>query len=205
MIDDFTLEKIKNDLSLSLNEDEEKAFKELAYPIDVKTGEEAKVKAIFYILSGSLKVSINEGEKSLIICNLKDGDLAILKDDVIMMNTMLNITFTSSKDSKLVVIDKNLIKMLDRKEEFRSLLNTLLTKRLDIMIKALSDISFLPLRDRIHAYLLKNAENGIVKATHSEIAKDNATKREVVSRILKKMEKEGIIMQFKGFVKINPL
>lgn len=205
MIDDFTLEKIKNALSLSLNEDEEKTFKELAYPIDVKTGEETKIKAIFYILSGYIKVSINEGEKSLVICTLKDGDLAILKDDEVMMNTILNIKFTSSKDAKLIVIDKNLIRILDKKEEFRSLLNTLLAKRLDIMIKALSDISFLPLKDRIHAYLLKNAENGIVKATNSEIAKDNATKREVVSRILKKMEKEGIIMQFKGFVKINPL
>ena len=66
------------------------------------------------------------------------------------------------------------------------------------MMDTISQVVFQRLDKRIFEYLgqrIKRQDGGVLKISHKKIADDLGTAREVVSRILKKFEKEGLITQ----------
>ncbi|MRR24213.1 helix-turn-helix domain-containing protein, partial [bacterium] len=58
---------------------------------------------------------------------------------------------------------------------------------------------------RLYDHLKKKAEliNGPVKMSHNQIANEIGTSREVVTRILKRLETEGKVMQDREGIKIS--
>ena len=66
------------------------------------------------------------------------------------------------------------------------------------MMDTINKIVFQKLDHRVLEYLherTKRSETQLVKVSHKKIADELGTAREVVSRILKKFEKEGLIIQ----------
>ena len=66
-------------------------------------------------------------------------------------------------------------------------LNELISKRVD---------------RRLVEYIKNNAKGTVIKATHEEIARDIGTAREVVSRLLKELEREGYLEITRGEIRI---
>jgi CRP/FNR family transcriptional regulator len=66
-------------------------------------------------------------------------------------------------------------------------LNELISKRVD---------------RRLVEYIKNNAKGNVIKATHEEIARDIGTAREVVSRLLKELEREGYLEITRGEIRI---
>ncbi|TPN85178.1 Crp/Fnr family transcriptional regulator [Aquimarina algicola] len=56
------------------------------------------------------------------------------------------------------------------------------------LIHEYSNLAFQPLKDRLFDYLVSKAEQDIVYKSHQELAKELGTTREVISRLLKKLE-----------------
>ncbi|MDZ4910576.1 helix-turn-helix domain-containing protein, partial [Clostridium perfringens] len=64
---------------------------------------------------------------------------------------------------------------------------------------------FFSLDERITDYLLEQSryqDSNILYITHENIANELGSSREVISRILKKFEKEGNIEVFRGKIKL---
>ncbi|MCK8521534.1 Crp/Fnr family transcriptional regulator [Aquimarina sp. D1M17] len=59
------------------------------------------------------------------------------------------------------------------------------------LINQYSTLAFQPLKDRLFDYLTSKASNGIVKKSHQELARELGTTREVISRLLKNLEKSN--------------
>ncbi|MGY0426764.1 MAG: helix-turn-helix domain-containing protein, partial [Polaribacter sp.] len=59
------------------------------------------------------------------------------------------------------------------------------------LINQYSNLAFQPLKDRLMDYLVSKAVGGIVKKSHQELARELGTSREVISRLLKKLEKNN--------------
>ncbi len=57
------------------------------------------------------------------------------------------------------------------------------------LIDQYSNLAFQPLKDRLFDYLVSKANGGVVKKSHQELAKELGTTREVISRLLKTLEK----------------
>ncbi|OIN58326.1 Crp/Fnr family transcriptional regulator [Arsenicibacter rosenii] len=69
-------------------------------------------------------------------------------------------------------------------------------RRFDDMIATIDSIAFQKLDERLLAYLKKKAQScqcSVLQITHEEIANELATSREVISRLLKQMEKIGYV------------
>jgi len=61
------------------------------------------------------------------------------------------------------------------------------------------------LADRIESYLKQKMiidQTDVIDVRHHHIAKDLGTAREVISRVIKKLEKDGIIVQQAGKIRI---
>jgi CRP/FNR family transcriptional regulator len=51
-------------------------------------------------------------------------------------------------------------------------------------------------------YIKNGAKGNVIKATHEEIARDIGTAQEVVSRLLKELEREGYLEITRGEIRI---
>jgi len=64
------------------------------------------------------------------------------------------------------------------------------------MIKTIDNIAFKKMDERLEKYLRERAEvhqSKIIHSTHQEIAADLNASREAVSRLLKQLEKKGVV------------
>ncbi len=68
--------------------------------------------------------------------------------------------------------------------------------RFDEVLEVLDQIAFRSMDERLEFYLQRNSKTNnskIINASHQEIATDLSTSREVISRLLKKMEQRGLV------------
>nr|WP_293839881.1 Crp/Fnr family transcriptional regulator [uncultured Arsenicibacter sp.] len=78
-------------------------------------------------------------------------------------------------------------------------------RRFDDMIATIDSIAFQKLDERLLAYLKKKAQScqcAVLQITHEEIANELATSREVISRLLKQMEKIGYVKLSRNKIEI---
>ena len=73
------------------------------------------------------------------------------------------------------------------------------------MLELLSEVTFRRINDRLTDYLLERAENGMVDRTHQQIANDLGTLREVVSRLLKGYERQGLVVLSRSNITLTGL
>ena len=155
------------------------------------------------IIGGTLKAMIYEGEHTLMLYRVLRGELTILTSPSTLMNTHINIMFKASGRCELLIIPVSLSARLESNyPELHEVINRTLAMRLDKIIDCLDSLVFNSIGQRLTEYLEKESIDGIVHLTHREIAKDIGTGREIVSRILKKMEKEGKVVLSHGEIRI---
>lgn len=77
--------------------------------------------------------------------------------------------------------------------------------RLDEMLAAIDNLVFNSMEDRIRKYIHDKAwtmKTEVLDMSHADIAKDLHSSRVVISRIMKKLELEGYIEQYRGRIKL---
>ena len=72
----------------------------------------------------------------------------------------------------------------------------------NILLDRYSKLAFSPLRDRLLAYLQEESEGDALMRSHQQIAKELGTTREVISRLLKKLEHEGVLQLGQKSIKL---
>jgi len=107
----------------------------------------------------------------------------------------------------MVPIDKMDALMLEHKSWYYFVLETY-RARFEEMLTVVDAIAFKAMDERLEFYLKNQArtlETTIIKTTHQEIAYDLNTSREVISRLLKKMEQNGMISLHRNQIDMAPL
>jgi CRP/FNR family transcriptional regulator len=87
---------------------------------------------------------------------------------------------------------KEVNEWLGQYASWRNYILSAFDQRMYELVKVIDDIAFSNMDNRLMNYLKKRAEalqSSIITATHQEIAYDLNTSREVISRLLKKLEK----------------
>ena len=88
--------------------------------------------------------------------------------------------------------------------DFQRSVFDLLTGRLATVMGLVGEVAFQPMEARLAAYLGRRTDSsGLVHETHSEIATHLGTAREVVSRLVKDMERQGIVELARGKIQIK--
>lgn len=107
----------------------------------------------------------------------------------------------------MVPIDKMDSLMLEHKSWYYFVLETY-RSRFEEILTVIDAIAFKAMDERLEFYLIKQArtlESTIINTTHQDIANDLNTSREVVSRLLKKMEQNGMISLHRNQINLAPL
>lgn len=148
-----------------------------------------------YVLSGALRAYImSENTKEITLFTLKENDYCLLCSHCALRSIHYDILLESSQNTEVLIVPHQLFSKL--KDTYPALSNftlALISKRLSQTIATLEQALFKPLVERIREFLYKNAQNNEIFISHEEIANHLGSSREVVSRILKEMEKRGEI------------
>ncbi|MCY7009143.1 Crp/Fnr family transcriptional regulator [Fusobacterium simiae] len=112
------------------------------------------------------------------------------------VSTILDIAFFVEKNSEILLIPYSALNLFRNKYSImEKFLHNLTREKFSKSLLSLQNILLIPLKDRLLNFLY-NLNKTEILLTHEEIAKNLGSSREVISRILKILEKEN-------FLKIN--
>lgn len=164
------------------------------------------VHAIPIVLEGSVKVSFPYEDKDLLLYYIEPQEYCVMSFAACLERGPSRIIATTETDSKLLLIPAG---KLDTWIARHYQLNQLLYKQYNYRYRELIDtmvhMIFSRTDERIYEYLCEKKRlsgKNIINIRHKQIAADLGTVREVVTRLLKRLEKEGRVIQHSEGIEI---
>jgi CRP/FNR family transcriptional regulator, anaerobic regulatory protein len=165
-----------------------------------------KIGGAYLIESGTLRVytlDLNGNEKP--IYNVSSGELCIFS-----VNCIFNKMFypawvrNETENTHIISIPTRAFQELYENELWvRDYLVNSLSHRIFELMSSIDEVTTQDVGQRINSYLVRACpEDGILKIGHQDIARQLGTAREVVSRHLKSLEKQGLIELSRMKIKI---
>lgn len=160
------------------------------------------------ILNGSLKVMTeNEKGQEMLLYFLESGDTCAMTMQCCFGNKKSRIRVITETETEILFVPvQKMEDWLLKYSSWRSFVFDNYQARLDEMLQAVDQLAFDNLEERLYKYLKDKAmvnRNPQLEITHHQAATDLNTSRVVVSRLMKKLEKQGLISQERGLVKVN--
>ncbi|MBR9998324.1 MAG: Crp/Fnr family transcriptional regulator [Cyclobacteriaceae bacterium] len=164
------------------------------------------VNALPIVLDGLLKVTSRDEDKEILLYYINRGESCIMSFSACITNSASKIFAVTETDSTVLMISADTLNALIRSHpSFNGYFYQLYQFRYEELIGAIDQLVFKKFDERLFEYLKEKSEklgHREIKITHQEIAQDTGTAREVVSRALKKMEKEGKVQLRRNEIKI---
>ncbi|MCZ4409091.1 Crp/Fnr family transcriptional regulator [Cryomorphaceae bacterium 1068] len=165
------------------------------------------VKLIPLVLSGMLKVSSHFEERDLLLYYIRPAESCVMSFTCVIKDEVAFGTAVAEEDSKLLLMPADKVtKWALRYPEMNRLFLDQYSLRYTELIDTLHQYVFRNLDARLLSYLKKEVElknENPLKISHREIASDLGTVREVISRLMRKLEKEGHIHQIGNSIQVH--
>ncbi len=170
----------------------------------LKKGEYVKVLPI--PLSGYIKVLHQQEIKDLLLYYIQEGESCIMSFSAGLENGKSKVMAIAGEDTTAIIISIENVKLwLKKYPSINTLFYKLYNQRYQELLTTINDIVFLKLDERVYEYLrnkLNVSKTNSLKLKHREIAEDLGSSREVITRVLKKLEIENKIDVKSGIIKI---
>lgn len=158
----------------------------------------AYVKLVPLIIEGSIKVSREDEEgHELFLYYLQPGETCSMSFTCCLMDKKSEIRTMAEEDTTLIGIPTRYMDLwMTRYPSWKNFVMTSYDRRMMELVRTIDSIAFKKMDERLMDYLEKKAEankNRTLQATHQEIAYDLNASREAVSRLLKQLEKDGVV------------
>jgi len=162
----------------------------------LKTGN--YVRSIPLVVKGLVKVSRIEDDKELLLYYIHPGEMCIMSFSACCSNSASLIEATAPEETRLLLIPSDKLRQwITTYPEFNFYVYEMFNKRYLDLMDTINQLIFNRLDERILLYLKEKAlhtGNKQLSVTHQQIASDMGTVREVISRLLKKLERENKIL-----------
>lgn len=159
------------------------------------------------MLSGTARVfKTGENGREITLYRIEAGESCILTASCILSDKDFPAFAMVETEVEALLIPSRLFQLwFDRVPEWRFYVLGLMADRLSSVISIIEEVAFRRMDARIAGYLLDctTDESSSLKTTHEAVASDLGTSREVVSRILKDFENEGLIGLARGCIYVR--
>lgn len=164
------------------------------------------VKAVPIVTEGLIRVYTRNEDKELLLYYIQPGESCIMSFDACLKNVPSKVYASTEKNSSVLLMPTdNVFKWMREYPEFNSLFflqyNLRYTELLNMINQLLFEKMDVRILDYLKAKMKINGKNPI-KISHRQIANDLGTAREVVSRVVKKLEHDGKVKQLATEIKI---
>lgn len=164
------------------------------------------IKEIPILVEGSIKVRKTDGSgKEIVLYHIQPGESCILSITSCLNEKQSKAEAVTAEKSKIIVVSVQQVKeWMDAYKSWRKFVMSLYYQRLDEVLSLVDNIAFKQVDVRLLEYLqVLSVEQGpTIKKTHQQLANELGTAREVVSRLLKQLEKTGRVKLERGMIQI---
>ena len=160
------------------------------------------------IRSGQLRTYIlSEDGREVTISRLFDYDVCLLSASCVMPDMQMNVMIDAEKDTEFWSIPACLFKeLMGESVAVAVFANNLISSHFSELMWLMEQIMWKSFDKRLAAFLLEESrlENtGLLKITHEKIAAHLGTAREVVTRMLRYFQSEGLVKLTRGAIEIT--
>jgi len=158
----------------------------------------AYIKQMPLLIEGTLKISREDTEgNELLLYYLNSGETCAMSLTCCMGDVKSNIKATAIEDAQIIMLPtRKMDEWIKKYDSWKNFIFRAYQIRFEEMLQTVDSIAFMKMDERLERYILersKELNTNILNLTHQEIASDLNTSREVVSRLLKQLEKLGRI------------
>ena len=165
---------------------------------------------LLLIKTGQLRAYILSDEgREITIYRLFDRDMCLFSASCILNSIQFEITITAEKDTEFWLIPSELYKnLLTESAPLANYTNELMAARFSDVMWLIEQVLWKSLDKRLAAFLLEEAaieDSNELKITHEIIANHLGSHREVITRMLRYFQSEGIVKLSRGKITLlNP-
>jgi CRP/FNR family transcriptional regulator len=164
------------------------------------------VKVLPIVISGLVKVYSKFDEKELLLYYIEPAQSCVMTFYAALKNTPSKVFATIEEDSKVLLIPVQLLpNWLKEYPDFNELFYNQFNLRYLELLDTIGHLLLDKMDKRVYDHLKKKlmlTNSGSIIMSHSQIATELGTAREVITRVLKKLETDGKVLQKAGEIRI---
>jgi CRP/FNR family transcriptional regulator len=159
------------------------------------------------MLSGEKRIyKVGGSVREITLYEIGSGDICVLNASCILSNTRLPANAATTSETEVLLLPaQHFLDMIARHAEMRAFVHSHINAGLTSIMALISEITFGKMDERLMNYLIEKSENSNLKRTHQQIAQDLGTSREVVSRLLKDFERQGLLLLSRNNIHLKEL
>jgi CRP/FNR family transcriptional regulator len=157
------------------------------------------------VLSGSVKVQMTGvSGHSIVLYRMGADDICTLSIGCLMTGRGYRAEAVVEEETEAAMIPRGLFdRLLEQSPEFRLGIMESYGRRLDDLMLLVEEVAFRRMDERLAEWLAARAAQGTIAITHQELAIELGTAREVVSRLLKELERRGQVRLSRGRIDVT--
>lgn len=162
---------------------------------------------LILVKSGELRVYIlSEEGRDVTLYRLAEGDSCVLSASCILSSITFDVLIDAEQDTEVLLFNVGIFSKLAQENIFvENYMYKNTADRFSDVMWAMEQILFMSFDKRLAVFLhdeMIKTESNTIKLTHEQIAKYMGSAREVVSRMLKSFESQGILKLSRGKIEI---
>jgi len=165
------------------------------------------VKMVPLVISGRIKVMrADDSGHEIFLYFLNPGETCTMSFSCCMANKRSEVRTVAEEESSVIGIPMEYVdRWMTKYTAWKNFVMKAYDDRMFELIKTIDSIAFKNMDERLWEYLQMKShqnDNGMIAATHLEIARDLFASREAISRLLKKLEQDGRISLGRNAIRI---
>ena len=163
---------------------------------------------LFIVRSGQLRAFVLSSEgKEVTLYRLFERDICLFSASCIMQSIQFDVTIEAEKDSELWVVPAAVYqKLMNHSLAVSNYTNQLMASRFSEVMWLMEQILWKSMDKRLAGFLLEESvlsSGDTLRITHDQIASHLGTAREVVTRMLRYFQAEGLVSLTRGSVELT--
>lgn len=165
------------------------------------------IRGIPLVLSGSIKIyRMDEDGKELLLYYVNSNESCAMTFTCCMEQKPSEIKAIAEEDVTMISIPVEYMdKWMMKYTTWKNFIMGTIHDRFNELLKTIDLIAFQKLDERLKHYLEQKAKNSgskVLNLSHEDIATDLATSRVVISRLLKSLENNGLLLLYRNQIKL---
>lgn len=190
-----------------LREFEDIATHVLAKEDDIILNIGETVRVIPIVLSGTLKISrIDENGHELLLYYVSPKESCAMTFTCCMQQFPSEVKATAEDDVEFLAIPISAMdEWMMKYPTWKSFVMKTIRVRFNELLKSIDQLAFQKLDERLIHYLKEKSKatgSSLINLSHEQIANEMASSREVISRLLKKLENDNKLLLYRNQIKL---
>lgn len=168
----------------------------------------AECTGVLLVTRGRLRVyTVSEEGKEITLYRLFERDMCLLSASCIINSLQFDVTVSAEEDSEVINVPSDVYKgIMSENAAAANYTNEIMASRFSEVMWVLDQVLNKKLDTRVAALLIEESElsdNGVITLTHEQLANHIGSAREVVTRMLKYFQNEGMVKLSRGSIEIT--